>query len=303
MNPSKGVFPEGGWGSETAFMRFYAGVSSAKAEELRAFRSRWPERSLHAGRHEWRYRLIAANKRGPVLLLLPGAEMVNDLGFEFAEAMREAEWTVLYPSYPRVIALDELAAGVAAVLDAEKIADCAVLGGSFGGAVAQVVVRRFPGRVRSLILSNTGVPMRNLVAAQLAALSIFKITPWPGICALLRSSLTKLLNPPAQDREFWRAYFDELLTARLAKADFLANIGQQLEYHRRFRFAPGDLADWSGRVLIAESDTDVIGPRRALRETYPQAEVCTYHDAGHAPMFSRPREYLDMVKRFLEQET
>jgi pimeloyl-ACP methyl ester carboxylesterase len=107
-----------------------------------------------------------------------------------------------------VIALDELAAGVAAVLDAEKIADCAVLGGSFGGAVAQVVVRRFPGRVRSLILSNTGVPMRNLVGAQWVALSIFKIAPWPGICTLLRSSLTKLLSPPAQDRRFWRAYFD-----------------------------------------------------------------------------------------------
>jgi hypothetical protein len=49
----------------------------------------------------------------------------------------------------------------------------------------------------------------------------------------------------------------------------------------------------------------VIGPRRrqALRQTYPSAEVHTFHNGGHATMFLCFDEYLAMVKRFLDCET
>jgi hypothetical protein len=54
---------------------------------------------------------------------------------------------------------------------------------------------------------------------------------------------------------------------------------------------------------IAESDTDVIGPRRrkALLGTYPQAKAHTFHNAGHAPLFTRDAEYLRMVQDFLKE--
>jgi maspardin len=82
----------------------------------------------------------------------------------------------------------------------------------------------------------------------------------------------------------------ELLTSRRPRGIFLD------------RCAPADLKNRHGRVLIAESDTDVIGPRRrdALRKTYPQAQVHTFHNAGHAPMFTRYDEYLRMVQDFLK---
>lgn len=71
-----------------------------------------------------------------------------------------------------------------------------------------------------------------------------------------------------------------------------------------FHFTPEDLRDWHGSVLLAESDTDVIGRRRraALRNTYPSAKVQTFHNAGHAPMFTRFDEYLTMVREFVEAE-
>ncbi len=104
------------------------------------------------------------------------------------------------------------------------------------------------------------------------------------------------------DKQFWTGYLDELFSSRLTKADVQSNIRIQHEYHRRFHFTPEDLKGWPGRVLIAESDTDIIGPRRrqALRQAYPNAEIRTFHDAGHAPMFSRFDEYLAMVRQFLD---
>ncbi len=114
--------------------------------------------------------------------------------------------------------------------------------------------------------------------------------------------MLKTLDPSGIDEKFWSWYLDELFSIRLTKADVLSNFRNQYEYHRRFHFLPADLKTWSGRILIAESDTDIIGPRRrkALRETYPQAEIYTYHDAGHAPMFSRFSEYLTIVTKFLD---
>jgi len=116
--------------------------------------------------------------------------------------------------------------------------------------------------------------------------------------------MPKVLDPAGGDRTFWSAYVDELLSMRIAKADMLANFRIQLDYHRRFHFTPDDLGNWHGKILIAESDTDVIGPRRrrALRQTYPNAEVYTFHNGGHATMFLRFNEFLAMVKRFLDCE-
>jgi pimeloyl-ACP methyl ester carboxylesterase len=93
-----------------------------------------------------------------------------------------------------------------------------------------------------------------------------------------------------------------MLSSRLTKADIVANCRVQHDYYRRFHFTPEDLKSWRGRILIAESDTDVLGPslRRALRQTYPNAKVRTFHNGGHGTMFLRFDEYLAMVRHFLD---
>ena len=274
--------------------------SSAKSAALRNFRH-LPEKCVRVGTAEWRYRVIGTATRA--LLAIPGGELVNDLGFEFALAISDTE-RVVYPAYPRVSSIEELADGLCAILDAEKIEQAAILGASFGGAVAQVLVRRHPERIGALILSNTGVPLRHLAPSVLVFEWIARALPWPFTAGLLRNPLLKTVDPDGAAETFWREYLDELLSSRLTKADVIANIRIQYDYHRRFHFAPQDLDNWPGRVLIAESDTDVIGPRRrlALRQTYPNAEVHTFHNAGHAPMFTRFDDYLAMVRQFLDRE-
>ncbi|MGB7761195.1 MAG: alpha/beta hydrolase [Bryobacteraceae bacterium] len=273
--------------------------SPAKSAALEGFRSRFPERVIRVGTNEWRYRVLGTSAR--TLLAIPGGELVNDLGFEFALAIRDT-YRVVYPAYPRVSSIEELADGLCAILDAEQIGQAAILGASFGGAVAQVCVRRHPERIGALILSNTGVALRYLAPSVRIFELIARALPWPVITSLLRKPLIKVVDPAGAATTFWTAYFDELFSSRLTKADLLANFRIQYDYHRRFHFTPEDLKNWPGRVLIAESDTDVIGPRRrqALRQLYPKAEVRTFHNGGHGTMFLRFDEYLAMVRQFLE---
>lgn len=248
---------------------------------------------------EWKYRVFG--KGAKTFLVVPGGELVNDLGFEFALAIGET-YRVVYPAYPRASSIEELADGLSMILDAERVGQVAILGASFGGVVAQVFVRRYPDRVSELILSNTGVPLKYLAVPVQLTYWIAKTMPWKSTSKLLRKPLLKTVDHSGAERAFWTGYFDELFALRLTKADMLANILIQHDYHSRFRFTPNDLKGWPGRVMIAESDTDVIGPRRrmALIETYPQAEIHTFHNAGHAPMFTRYDEYLRVVQDFLK---
>jgi pimeloyl-ACP methyl ester carboxylesterase len=145
--------------------------------------------------------------------------------------------------------------------------------------------------------------MHRLIPAVWTALALARMLPWSTMRKLLASTFVKAVDPcDEQERRFWNAYVAELLDSRLAKADLLANMGLQLEYHRDYHFLPSDLPGWTGSILIAESDNDVIGPsrRKGLRDTYPAAKIHTFHNGGHATMFLRFDEYLAMVKGFLE---
>src|SRR5579871_6210630 len=172
-------------------------------ERLRAFRERYPEKTLKAGGAEWHYR--TGGRGTEPLLLLPGGELVNDLGFDLAVALG-ARFRILYPACPIARTLDDLADGIASILDAEGIRQMIVLGASFGGAVSQCMVRRHPDRISRLILSNTGVPLAHLVRGRKIANAALSAIPWPALRGLMAKSILKLLNAPAEEMAFWRQY-------------------------------------------------------------------------------------------------
>jgi pimeloyl-ACP methyl ester carboxylesterase len=180
---------------QKGFGEYYGGVSNAMVEELRTFRTLCPEQVLAVGPQEWRYRTVGV--ASPALLLIPGGELVNDLGFRFAMAISNSSYRLVYPSYPRVSSIEDLADGLVAILDAENIDRAVILGASFGGAVTQVLVRKYPSRINAMILSNTGVPLRRLIPAVWTTLSMVRMLPWSTLGRLLKGTMTKAAFLPA----------------------------------------------------------------------------------------------------------
>ncbi len=267
--------------------------------KLLEFRRDYPERSIQVNGTTWRYRVIGESSVRP-FILLPGGELVNDLGFQFAAEM-SSHYRVFYPAYSSVSSMEALVEGIIGILHAERLTKVSVLGASFGGYVAQLLLRKDPARIERLILSNTGVPQRYLVKFIQALTAITKMMPWSVMQNVLRRALRKLLGGSQDEQRFWDAYCRELLTARLSKERAVENMRQQRAFHQRFRFHPRDTDDWQGKMLLIESDNDVNGAyrRKALRDMYPQAELYTFHGGGHVPMFSQREQYLAVVQRFL----
>ena len=107
-----------------------------------------------------------------------------------------------------------------------------------------------------------------------------------------------------EEREFWYGLLDEVLASRLTKADLVSAMEEMLDFTQNYRFGPRDLEGWPGRILVIESENDEAFPPRAraeLRALYPRASVRTFAGSGHAVMVTRPAEYVDAVRSFLQQ--
>jgi pimeloyl-ACP methyl ester carboxylesterase len=196
-----------------------------------------------------------------------------------------------------------MATGIAAILDAERIDRAPVLGGSYGGMVAQRFVRRYPRRVARLVLSHTGGPKAERAAKNRTFISLLRLLPMGLLRAMLRAATRKSLQDAPEHIPFWVAYSNEMI-ARLTKADLISRYQVAIDFDATSTFTPGDLQDWPGRILILEGDNDPIAEapaREALKALHPQARVHTFHGSGHVASIAKLDEYVAVVKSFLRE--
>src|SRR5262245_20978177 len=109
--------------------------------EFTAFRHQHPLRRCEVHGQTWDY---IDSGRGEALLLLPGFFGVADTCFLYVLAF-ERDFRTIALTYPETAAtIDELVTGLAAFMDRLGLVRAHVLGGSYSGYVAQVLVRRYP---------------------------------------------------------------------------------------------------------------------------------------------------------------
>ncbi len=250
----------------------------------------------HAG-ETWRYRRVGVGTE-PVLWLT-GALGIGEFAFAQILALGD-RFRILAPDYPPVPSLDHMVEGLVAILDAEGLGAVHVISGSFGGMVAQHLVRRHPERVRSLVLSHTAAPESARAWVAMVRAVVGTLGLWPGwlVRALFRRRLRGIF---AVADPFWLRYFDSTV-AGLSKVDLLSRVRLAAEFAGQTGYGPHDLDGWLGRVLIMDADDDPHMPaatRVALRTLYPQGKVHSFAGTGHAAAIMNPEAYAQVIRRFL----
>jgi lipase len=259
--------------------------------ELADFRATHAPRRLgHCG-VDWRY--YTGGNGEQVVLRLSGALGLAEFSFQQIRLF-ESRFRVISPDYPPVRSLDEITEGLLAILDAEGVERAHVSGGSFGGLLAQALVRRAPERVASLVLSHTGAPDGRRRGA---ATAIVALMPGPLLRVLLKARLGRTLDGADP---FWRHYFDRAID-QMSKADVMSRVRLQAEFGAQ-RWVASDLTAWDGQILVIEGEDDPLFPpaaRERLRALYPRSRVHTFQGTGHAAAVRKPDEYAELVTRFI----
>jgi pimeloyl-ACP methyl ester carboxylesterase len=278
-------------------------VPSDLVAGLKRFRERHPYRQAEIGGMPWRY--IAAGA-GDAMLVLTGAACIAEMSWRTIEHFA-GKRRVIAPDYPALDANAALVDGLAALLDGEGVERAHVLGGSYGGLVAQAFVRRHPERTASLVLSHTLLPDRGAAVQVARTLRWVRLLPGRLLRGLFRMRLAGLFPEGSHpELALAKALFVEILGTRLTKAQLLSLMRRTAELGLHHAYGPGDLAGWPGRILILMATDDPATPepsRRALLAAYPQAQVRLFSGGGHATAVLMQDAYFAAIDEFLAAQS
>lgn len=292
--------------TDARFDEIYAKVPAEQVEQIKEFRRSHPYKRLNFWGSQWEY--IICGRGEQTLLLLPGALSIGESTFPIISAF-ENKYRIIAPSYALSLTMTGLCEGIAHILEAESVNQAHVFGGSYGGLVAQYFVRLYPDKACSLVLSHTflmspklGLPLRIMS-------KLFPVLPQSLFVPLLKLRLNKMLLATLSrvkhpEYEFWRAYLNEAIASDHLKEVAVHQNKCLLELAQQPQFTADDLKKWQGKILIIDSDDDpAIGEkdRALLRQTYPQGQIHTFSDAGHASSILKREEVFSVIRNFLNE--
>ncbi|MBX9601919.1 MAG: alpha/beta hydrolase [Bryobacteraceae bacterium] len=206
----------------------------------------------------------------------------------------EPEWQTLAISYPPVPTLGELCREIASRMDEAGVGIAHVIGGSYGGMVAQAFAEWYPQRVGKLVLSHTGGPDPGRGAKMRTAARWMNRLPLSWLKWIFGKRMGKLIPSVPEAREA-RLQFERILKD-WTRRDIDALFARAAEFQN---FGP---ATWQGETLLLWADDDPATPepvRTALHQRYPQAQVYEFHGTGHAAALLKPDEYFGAIRDFL----
>lgn len=276
---------------------FYADVPEEQREAFMEFRAAHPLKHISINDIGWTYIDTAAGET--TILWLVGGLKKADAAHKSIPILEDS-FRIIAPDYPALSTMDALADGLIAILDAEKIDKAYVLSGSFGGMLAQVLVRRHPERVSKLILSTTTPPDKTVATRYGEQLQMVQVTDETIVREGAKMQFFGIIQPPEAEADFMRAYLDELFSDRLGKIDIVSTYEALLDYTSR-DFAAEDLSNWAGELLILDSDNDETfadDASQKMVDLYPTAKTHTFTGAGHSPGSTQRETYFKLVREF-----
>jgi pimeloyl-ACP methyl ester carboxylesterase len=285
--------------------KYYRKVPPAQVEQFKRFRNEHPPRNMTIDSVNWEY-FVTGDPSGHPLLLLPGALSTAESAWRTIISLENGKYRLIVPSYPpEVDTMSVLAGGLEKILTREGIRSTYVVGGSYGGMLAQVFTHQHSEMVSKLVLSHTYPPESKRATSVTPALRLFKRLPMFMVKKMLRDRMTGILPPrPSPELLLIAAQIRETVDTRLTRHAAVNTYLRMMDFDRQI-YSHNDLADWPGKTLIMLAEDDPTTPeplRNELIALYPGATVHLFKGSGHATGILESGEYIKVMEEFFTGE-
>lgn len=285
--------------------KYYRKVPPPQLDQFVHFRLEHPVKKTIIKRVWWEY-LVAGNPAGRNLLLLPGALSTAESAWRTINELENRQYQLVIPSYPPELdSMSALADGLTEILTQEGIQSTYVIGGSYGGMLAQVFTHQYPDKVTRLVLSHTYPPVNSRAKSVAPALRLFRALPMFMVKKMLRDRMTGVLpSKPPPELLLIAAQIRETVDMRFTRQAAINTYMRMMDFDRQ-NYSPSDLANWQGRTLIMLAEDDPTTPeslRNELIALYPGATVHLFEERGNATGILESGEYIKVMEEFLEQQ-
>lgn len=195
-----------------------------------------------------------------------------------------------------------LASAMLAYMDAMGIAQCDVIGHSFGSGVAVAMAALQPERIRRVVVSNFStfrdererkmIVMMHNISGQLLKLRHMPFARSDGFARFLGA---RFFHRVPDDKTLLRAGLDDFwaMDPQAAELTVKGSLGWE---------TPEDLRRLQQPLLLIHSQQDQIMPARNAEYTAslaPRGQLVWINECGHFPMIEKREEFVRTVRGFL----
>jgi len=285
--------------------KYYRKVPPAQADQFMRFRKDHPLKSQGVNGINWET-IICGDPTGQPLLLMPGALSTAESTWRTITLLENGKYRLVCPNYPAEIgSMSGLADGIVGILQQEGIPATYVVGGSYGGMLAQVFTRRHPDLVTRLVLSHTYPPVSSRARSVQPAMTLFRVLPMFLVKKMLRDRMIGVLPAhPSPELLLVSAQIHETVDTRLTRQAALNTFLRMMDFDQQV-FTPSNLAGWQGKALIMLAEDDPTTPeplRKSLLDLYPGARLHLFKGSGHATSILETQEYIQVIEDFFEDQ-
>lgn len=270
------------------FDELYKDVPEIQKNALKAFRQN-PPKELNG----WTYFTLGQGEK-TLLWLVGGLKRADSSSL--AIASMTDKFRIIIPDYPAISSMDDLVDGISAILEAEAVEKAHVLSGSYGGMLAQVLLRRYPEKVNKLILSTTTAPNPSKIEHYQQLHDVAAAAPEHLLREFAPGQMFNTIAPSENEAAYFRAYLKELYGKRLNKDDILSAYAAIVDFMKK------KFSVWDGdNIMIFKSDNDATfdeASQERLRALYPNAKTHTFSGAGHSPGSTQREAFFAKVREF-----
>jgi len=284
--------------------KYYRKVPPAQVDQFMRFRQDHPLKTQGVDGITWEY-IISGEVSGQPLLLMPGALSTAESAWRTITLLENGKYRLVCPNYPAEIdSMSGLADGIVGILQQEGIPVTYVVGGSYGGMLAQVFTRRHPDVVTRLVLSHTYPPVSARARSVQPAMRLFRVLPMFLVRKMLRDRMIGVLpSHPSPELLLVSAQIHETVDTKLTRRAALSTFLRMMDFDLQV-YNPSDLAGWQGKTLIMLAEDDPTTPvslRKSLLELYPGALMHLFKGSGHATAILESQEYIRVMEGFFEE--
>jgi pimeloyl-ACP methyl ester carboxylesterase len=285
--------------------KYFHKVPPAQLEQFKSFRQEHPLKKAVVDEVNWEY-LTSGDVSGQTILVLPGALSTAESAWRNIIELESRQYRLFVPNYPAELDnMGALADGLAQLLKRYGIHDTYVVGGSYGGMLAQVFTHQYPDMVGKLVLSHTYPPEKRRAQSVAPALRLFRALPMFMVKKMLRDRMTGIIPPkPSPELLLIAAQIRETVDKHFTRQAAINIYLRMMDFDRK-EYTPADLAEWKGKTLIMLAEDDPTTPeslRNELIGLYPDATVHMFKGSDKATSILESEEYMGVIEEFFEKD-
>ncbi len=278
-------------------------------EELNRFSSKYPYRKMEMDGVTVRY-VLAGEKENPAIVFLNGLDM-QEMWIRYVDALQDT-YCALMVEYPVVWDTNQkMVEGLRALIGSLGLEKPVIIGGSDGGALAQLYTYRYPENVSGMILITTitidSDYVRNIkkIAWMTPLMKLkLRMSHWEKLKKKIVEMATGYFrNEGEQEEIYGRTFFDAVTADPAYKNKYIHAVGLVGELGGKYApFEKDAFAFLKGKVLLLLPEQDIFTAEDQQRliaaMTEPQVKMM---QGGHLACVMRAQEYIDEIRAFLPQ--